>query len=73
MFVETCEQLARVVLAEPGITIRAAVEKIEHHYRNNKSAATSLLHWIESGKVEGVKLQRSHGTHGALTLVPEAG
>jgi hypothetical protein len=66
----TCEALARVVAAEPGITLKAAIAKTKHHYSSNSSAIGSLAHWCENGKVDGVRVERSHGTHGALVLQP---
>jgi hypothetical protein len=69
-FRQTCEELALIVRLEPGIAVKAAVEKLKHHYSSNRSAISSLTHWVERGKVPGVKLARSHGTHGALSLVP---
>ncbi len=69
----TCEALASIVRSEPGITLKAAVAKTKHHYRSERSAISSLVHWVERGKVDGVKLARSHGTHGALVLVPDGG
>lgn len=69
-FLATCEELARVVAKTPGVSMKAAVEQMKHHYRTNKSAVSSLVHWIEKGKVAGVELRRSHGDHGALELHP---
>lgn len=55
-FRSTCEQLARVVNAEPGITLKQAIAQIEHHYATPSSARSSIAHWIERGKVDGVRL-----------------
>lgn len=59
----TCEEVARIVREQPGITVKAAVDAIEHHYRTNKSAVSSIAHWIERGKVDGVRLERSSALH----------
>lgn len=59
---ETCRQLARVVVAEPGIALRAAVEKLRHHYSSDQSARGSLAKWIEGGKVAGVRIERDGRT-----------
>jgi hypothetical protein len=66
----TCEELARVVAAEPGIALKAAITKTKHHYRSERSAISSLAHWCQRGRVAGVKLARSNGTHGTLVLFP---
>ena len=55
-FREFCARVRVVVEAEPGITVRAAVERAgEHHYSSDKAARSSILHWIVSGKVHGVR------------------
>lgn len=66
-FRETCEELRRVVLLEPGISVKAAVEKMRHHYGSNKSAISSLAHWVERGKVAGVRVET---VNGRLALQP---
>lgn len=55
----TCEELARIAKAEPGITLREAIEKIRHHYRTPASARSSIAHWLERRKVPGVVLRRT--------------
>jgi len=57
-FRSTCEELARIVTAEPGIALKAAIAKIAHHYRTPASARSSLAHWIDRGKVAGIRLER---------------
>lgn len=57
-FRRTCEELLAVVRREPGITVKAAIEEIEHHYSSNKSATSSIAHWVERGKVPGVRIER---------------
>lgn len=56
-FRRTIERLAQEVAAHPGIKIKAAVAGIEHHYRSNAGARTSLATWIRSGKVPGVEIR----------------
>lgn len=72
-FRNTCEQLARIVRSQPGVTLKAAVDELKHHYASDAGARSSLAHWIERGKVPGVRLSRSHGTHGSLVLHPTEG
>lgn len=66
-FRATCEELARIVAEQPGITLKAAVDAAAHHYRSNRSAVSSLAHWIGKGKVPGV---RGEGIGGAIVLQP---
>lgn len=56
-FRSTCEQLARVVTEQPGITLKAAIESIKHHYRTQSSARSSIAHWIAHGKIQGVRFE----------------
>lgn len=56
-FRRTIERLAQEVAAHPGILIKAAVSGIEHHYRSNAGARTSLATWIRQGKVPGVVIR----------------
>lgn len=59
-FRDTCEQLARVVASKPGIPLKDAIGEIRHHYRSTSSARTSLAHWVQRGKVPGVRLEPGH-------------
>jgi hypothetical protein len=54
-FRDTCEQLARAVAREPGVTVKDAIESIAHHYSSNAGARGSLVKWIDEGKVAGVE------------------
>lgn len=56
-FRDTCERLARVVTDEPGITLKDAITKISHHYRTGASARSSIAHWLQRGKVPGVRME----------------
>lgn len=72
-FRATCEELAAAARAKPGITLKEAIDGIRHHYSTPRSAMSSLAHWIERGKVPGVRLARSHGAcgaQGALCVFP---
>ncbi len=68
-FRDTCEQLARVVQARPGITLKDATSRIRHHYATPAGARSSLAHWIALGKVDGVRFDRSGKV---AVLVPHA-
>jgi len=63
----TCDQLVVYVRKHPGCTMAAAVEKINHHYASDKSAAHALGSWVgykhlteiewgKDGKLHPVKL-----------------
>ncbi len=53
-FRDTCEQLRRIVAAEPGVSLRDAVDHIRDHYSSKAAARSSLATWIATGKVPGV-------------------
>lgn len=55
---ETITQLARAVHKTPGITLRDALAKIDHHYSTDATARSSLSHWIRLGKVAGIEARR---------------
>ena len=61
-FRDTCQQLRRLVEAEPGITLKAAIDRTTHHYSSSASARGAMLRWIEGGKVDGVSLLRGRVT-----------
>lgn len=56
-FRKTIELLAARVAKSPGLSVKDAVNSIEHHYRNNTGARTSLATWIREGKVPGVRIE----------------
>lgn len=58
-FRDTCEQLRETVLESPGLTVKAAVDKIRHHYRSDTTARSCLMKWVDWEKVPGVRLDRS--------------
>jgi hypothetical protein len=57
-FRATCEGLAELVVAKPGITLMDAIAVLPHHYASNAGARAHLSHWIAAGKVGGVKIVR---------------
>lgn len=63
-FRRTCEQVSALVRRQPGITLKELVDNVEHHYSSDSSARSSISHWIEDGKIEGVRIVR-----GAVTTV----
>lgn len=57
-FAETCKALRELVEAHPGLQLKDAVRQIKHHYASTSSAVGSLRHWIEKGKVKGVRFEK---------------
>lgn len=57
-FRDTCDQLAAVVRAVPGILLRDAIDRIRHHYGSVATARSTLPKWIQEGKVPGVQIVR---------------
>jgi hypothetical protein len=57
-FAGTCYGLARVVAANPGVEFSEALANIKHHYASDQSARSSLLRWVEAGKVKEVQMVR---------------
>lgn len=55
-FRETCQRLAEYVAGNPGVTLRAALGEVTHHYANEKSARACLYDLIRKGVVDGVTL-----------------
>lgn len=56
-FRSTCRDLAEIVRKEPGIELREALTKIDHHYSSAKSAISALPGLIRKGVVAGVRLE----------------
>ena len=57
-FRSTCDQLRKLVRDGP-ITIRDAMDKINHHYASDATARASILKWANLGKVQGVAVDDS--------------
>lgn len=61
-FKSTCEALRREVESgRPGRTLIEVVKELDHHYASPSSARNHLGHWIEKGKVAGVRLEKKDG------------
>lgn len=65
----TCRALAQLVAAKPGICLKDAIADTEHHYVSDNTARACIRHWLDCGKVRGVRLERE-GRY--LRLYPEA-
>lgn len=60
-FKGTCASIALAVREKPGSTLKEVIDAIQHHYATPHSARSSLSHWIEKGKVPGVRLEKKGG------------
>lgn len=63
----TLYELRNIVKEQPGITLKAAIDGIRHHYSSTVSARQSLRHWLDEGKVLGLRLEKQGK---ALLLFP---
>jgi hypothetical protein len=57
-FKATCKKLSQIVAKTPGITLKAAIDAIDHHYSSDSSARQSLSSWVDAGKVPNVRKER---------------
>ena len=59
-FKRTCETLRHIVKDKPGCTLKEAVDtmKDQHHYSSPATAISSLRHWLDEGKVDGIRMER---------------
>ena len=71
-FRETCDHLRHVVAESPGITMRAAVERMRgHHYSDDKAARAALMQWVRLRRIKGIRYEYVDGTRAAC-LFPDA-
>jgi len=57
----TCQELLQHVRGNPGVTLKAALKAIKHHYRKDTTARTCMARNIDEGIVPGVSLRRENG------------
>lgn len=56
-FKETCDSIRRKLQAEGApMRLKDLIDSIHTHYRSPSTARACLRHWIEQGKVDGVRL-----------------
>lgn len=70
-FRQTCHGLADIVKQNPGITLKEALGKFEHHYSNVASAMSALPEWVEKGKVPGVRFDGEKGNRRLVLVEPD--
>lgn len=56
-FKQTCGAIRDQVRSGPK-PFREVIAAITHHYRNDSTARSSMARWIETGRVEGVRMRR---------------
>jgi hypothetical protein len=54
----TCKRWAEFVAEHPGCTLTEIVTQAQHHYYSDSCARTSMVKWIESGRVPGIEVRR---------------
>lgn len=54
---DTCLQIARVVAAQPGITLKQALALVNHHYSSGRVAISTMGTHIREGRVKGVRFE----------------
>ncbi len=69
-FQQTCEALREAVVAEPGVALTEALDRITHHYRSRQAAYSSLTKWLKQGVVTGLHLRL---VDDRLRLYPDVG
>lgn len=59
-FRNTCMELQRVVQGQPGIHLKAAMDKINHHYNSDSTARASISRYLQMNTniVKGVRCER---------------
>lgn len=68
-FVGTCAAVRQYVAEHPGCTAADCMRGVQHHYRCEGTARSSMVHWVGQGRVPGV-VQRREG--GAIRWWPDA-
>ena len=51
-FAVTRDKLMQIVTAEPGISFRDALAKLDHHYASDATARSSIRKWIGVGSIK---------------------
>lgn len=58
-FAATCREVLERVRTSPGITTKALIDGLQHHYATDASARASLLKWGSRGSIKGVRVERN--------------
>lgn len=54
-FKATCQNILKAVIKNPGIQLKELIAELDHHYSNEPTAKSCVRHWVEVGKVAGVR------------------
>jgi DNA polymerase/3'-5' exonuclease PolX len=57
-FQQTCENLRQFVKAHPGACLKDAIDGISTHYQTKSAARACIKQWAETGKIEGVRIEK---------------
>lgn len=60
-FRRTAEAVRSMVRAHPGVTLAELLAETPTHYRKESTARRCLVHWIERGVIEGIRVDREAG------------
>lgn len=60
-FKGTCDNLAQYVKHNSGVGLLEAIRAIEHHYKSERSAFSSLKKHLIKGRVDGIKIRFKRG------------
>jgi hypothetical protein len=57
-FQQTKDELINYVKENPGCRLKDAVDNINHHYSKNSNANASLRHWISTGVIKNIIIDK---------------
>jgi len=56
-FKQTCREIHRYVLSNPGASLKETIDGIEHHYSSPATARGAIAKWIRLGKIKDVRIE----------------
>lgn len=57
-FKKTSSEIQRIVKLNPGIILKYLIEQADHHYGSDSTAKQCIKHYIETGVIENIKMER---------------
>ena len=57
-FKKTSSGIQRIVKLNPGIILKDLIEQADHHYGSDSTAKQCIKHYIETGVIENIKMER---------------
>lgn len=67
-FRRTMRIVEEEVRLHPGITIKALVDRVDHHYSSNSTARQCLAKWLTAGEIPGYGVQYEKGKNIVVRL-----